>query len=249
MKKSLKISVAFILLAFFSYTVNAQAIKKVKKFNSPSSSSSFKGCNTNLVSKQGEVFSVNPGYLTTKATSDQVTVKVKKTGGRAKTTVNIYANNSLKKRIIFENGSYTTPYKQRVLNNVKNKNIKVEIVNQSVGNTFKYNAVISGKRKNVMKSGKPVSGTLIGQGFKIANIDKSCTGKTKIIVRRTGGIARGTIRVLEVPSNRQLKSITFERNDKKKEIIINSNKPLKVELKNVSVGNLLKYKINAFAIQ
>jgi hypothetical protein len=254
MRKYLKISALFIL-TFFAFSLNAQIgkIKKTKNFNSKNSA--FKGCKTSLASKKGEVYSVSPAFITTKATSNKVTVKVKKTGGRAKTTVNIYVNNILQqdKRIIFETGKDKTPFIERDLYGVKGKIIKVEIVNQSVGNTFKYIAKIIGKSKNLIKGGKPVSGTLIGQASKNVFTNKSCTQKTKIIVKRTGGNARGTIRIYEFTGNgnytRLLKSETFESNQNKKEFLMNSSKKLKIEVKNISVGKLLKYKINAIAVK
>ena len=251
MKNYLKISACIMILSLFSFNTHAQLSKvKKKKFSNTSNSRTFKKCPTNLASKAGEVFSVAPGILTTKATSDKIFVVVEKTGGRAKTTVNIYVNNVLIKRMIFENGrDFLT--KKEPLNGVKGKNIKVEIVNQSVGNSFKYRAKIVGGRKNVMKNGKPVTGTLIGQAAKKTTTNKSCTGKTTIIVKRTGGNARATIRVYENTGNgnytRLLKSETFEANKNKKELLINSSKKLLIELKNISVGNMLKYKINAFA--
>ena len=50
-------------------------------------------CSRTLTSKSGTVYSANPGTLTTTATSDQVTIRIKKTGGRAETQVNVYVNN------------------------------------------------------------------------------------------------------------------------------------------------------------
>jgi hypothetical protein len=253
-----KIVLLTIIMCAVSFSTNAQYKKKGKKIkahNQSSSSSNFKGCNRSLTNKNGEVFSVAPGILTTKATSDKVTISIKKTGGRAETQVNIYVNNVLKqnKKIEFDNGAFTTNYKNRILSGVKGKTIKVEIVNQSVANSFKYTAKIVGKVKSLMSDRKPATGTLIGQGFKNVTTKVSCTGKTKIVIRRTGGKARGTIRIFEQKSNgsytKLLKSETFEKNDSKKEFIMNSSKKLKIELKNISVGNTLKFKINAKAIQ
>lgn len=254
-----KITLLTFLMCAFVFSANAQftAKKKGKKraivHNSANNSNStFLGCSSNLAYKKGEVFSVAPGIITAIPTSDKVTVSVKKTGGRAETQVNIYVNNVFKKKIEFDNGNTTSGYKNRVLTGVKNKMIKVEIVNQSVANTFKYTAKIVGKRKTTMKDGKVAKGTLIGQGFKKAYALKSCTGKTRVVVRRKSGIARATIRVFEKVGNtysHQVESVTFERNETVKKIVINSDKKLKVELKNVSVGNLIEYKINTIAIQ
>ena len=91
-----KLNILVVVFTFFAFSVNAQVIKKVKKRVHPISSvtnsnSTFEGCNVTLASKNGVVYSINPGYLTTVARSNKVTVIIKKTGGRAKTTVNIYA--------------------------------------------------------------------------------------------------------------------------------------------------------------
>ena len=250
MKNKLNILVA--VFAFFTFSVNAQVIKKVKKRVHPISSTTnnsnttFEGCDMTLASKDGVVYSVNPGYLTTVARSNKVTVSIKKTGGRAKTIVNIYAGNQLKKRIIFENGDYKTT-KQRVLNNVKNKKIKVEIVNQSVGNTFKYTAKINGKDIRLTPDRKAVTGNLGGQFEKNVRTRYSCTGKVRVIVKRTGGTARATLLIFE--GTKTLKSVIFERNQNTKNFILNANSGIKIKLKNISIGNVFKYKINAYAIQ
>ena len=252
MKNKLNILVA--IIAFFTFSVNAQVIKKIKKKAHPissntSSNSTFEGCNVTLASKNGVVYSVNPGYLSTVARSNKVTVSIKKTGGRAKTTVNIYAGNQLKKRIIFENGDYKTT-KQRVLNNVRGKKIKVEIVNQSVGNTFKYTAKIIGKDTSLTPNRTPVKGVLAGQFEKRITIKKSCTGKTKIIITRTSGRAQAAIKITYSKNNRsKQKETIFSGFPKTKEFIINSDKSIHIYMKNMSVLDRFGYKINAYAIQ
>lgn len=249
------ISLVIVLLFAVTFEANSQ-MRKVVSRTTTTSNSTFKGCSITLGNKTGEVFSVAPGILQARATSESVTVKVRKTGGRAETQVNIYVNGTLKraKKIEFDNGNYTTQYKNRVLNNVKGKMIKVEIVNQSVANTFKYNAKILGFSKSIVKGGAaPIKGVLLGQIKKSIETTGSCTGKTRVIVRRQSGQARGTIRVFEKSgagwSSTAIKSLTFERNENKKIFVINSNKRLKIELKNISVGNTFGYKMNALAIQ
>lgn len=249
------ISLVIVLLFAVTFEANSQMRKVVSRTTS-TSNATFKGCSATLGNKTGEVFSVAPGILKARATSKSVTVKVKKTGGRAETQVNIYVNGALRraKKIEFDNGNYSTQYKKRVLNNVKGKMIKVEIVNQSVANTFKYNAKIEGFNKSIVKGGNaPIKGILPGQIKKSIETIGSCTGKTRVIIRRQSGQARGTIRVYEKRgsgwSSTAIKSVTFERNETKKIFVVNSNKKLKIELKNISVGNMLGYKMNALAIQ
>jgi hypothetical protein len=214
-------------------------------------------CATTLASKSGTVLSANPGVLTTTATSDQVVVKIRKTGGRAETQVNVYVNNVMQPDpqdvFEFDNGNYTeSQYRSRTFNNVKGKTIKVQIVNQSVANTFKYTLKINGAKKSVATTGGKVEGTLIGQTNKTIYTEGSCTPKTRIVVRRRSGNARGNIRVWEKKSNGSWQRLdqynqTLEQNQDKKIFVVNSNKKLKVELRNVSVGNTLGYIMNALA--
>jgi hypothetical protein len=191
--------------------------------------------------------------MTATATSDQVTIKIRKTGGRAETQVNVYINNVMQSNPIeYDNGSYKPAgWQTRTLNNVNGKQIKVKVVNQSVANTFKYEAKINGNSKNITTSGAKVSGRLMGQTNKTIYSNPSCTSKARIIVRRTAGQARGNIRVWErrgaswaLLNNH---TYTFEKNQDKKIFVVNSNKKLKVELRNVSVGNTLSYVMNALA--
>lgn len=230
-----KILIVALIVSAFTFQANAQT------------------CATTLASKSGKVYSANPGNLVVKATSDQVTIKIKKTAGKAETQINIYVNNIMQqnKTIEFDNGKYTTGYRTATLNNVKNKNIKVKIVNQSTANTFSYTLKIDGASNSLASTGGKVEGSLVGQTNKTIYTNNSCTNKARIIVRRNSGRARGNIRVWE--KNGSSWSLlnqynqTLEQSESKKIFVVNSNKPLKVELRNVSVGNNLGYTMNALA--
>jgi len=210
-------------------------------------------CSTVLKSKNGTVYSANPAVINTVATSNQVTVKVKKTGGRAETQVNVYVDNVMQPNPIeYDNGTYIpSGWQTRTLNNVNGKQISVRIVNQSVANTFKYDAKIEGMSSNITTTGDKSTGRLMGQTNKTIYTNASCTGKARIIVRRTDGKARGNIRVWQKNGNSwslmNNHTYTFEKNQDKKIFVVNSNKQLKVELRNVSVGNTLSYVMNALA--
>lgn len=204
-------------------------------------------CPSILLSKSGTALSVRPAVAKKRATTNNVTVRVKKTGGRAETQVNIYINNVIQppKKMEFDNGN-DTPTKVRQLSGVRGKEIKVEIVNQSVGNKFKYKLDIQGRSSYLAES---KTGKLMGQQNKTIITKPSCTGKTEIVVERTNGKARGNIRVWQkvganwVAMNNL--SETLEKSERIEKIPVNSNKALKIELRNVSVGNTLSYKMYA----
>ena len=234
--KSLKVTLIVLFVAVFSVQVNAQT------------------CATTIKSKTGKVYSANPATITATATSNQVTVKIRKTKGRAETQVNIYVDNVMQPNPIeYDNGTYIPPgWQTRTLNNVNGKQIKVKVVNQSVGNTFSYSLKIDGENRSVATTGGKVDGTLIGQQNKTIYTNGSCTPKTQIIVRRRSGKARGNIRVWEKRANGTWAFLsqytkTLEKNDDKKIFVVNSNKQLKIELRNVSVGNTIGYRMNALA--
>jgi|GEM_PF-6676279 len=209
--------------------------------------SAAQSCSSTLKSRSGTVMAAGPAKIEFRATSNSVKVEINKTGGKAKTTVNIYANGSFKGRIIFENGR-DTPKKSKTIPGVNGKNIKVEIVNQSVGNKFKYSMKATGSTSNLSKSGK-VTGRLVGQTKKTIYTNASCTNKTKVIIKRTSGNARGTVRVWKKNGSSwvEYSSDTFERSQPNNEMVINVNtsRELKIELKNISVGNTFSYSMDA----
>lgn len=234
--KALKVTLVVLFVSAFSMQVSAQT------------------CSTTIKSKTGKVYSANPANITVTATSSQVTVKIKKTAGRAETQVNVYVDNVMQPNPIeYDNGTYIpSGWQTRTLNNVNGKQIKVKIVNQSVANTFSYSLKIVGESRSIATTGGKVDGTLVGQQNKTIYTNGSCTPKTQIIVRRRSGRARGNIRVWEKRNNGTWAFLgqytkTIEQNEDKKIFVVNSNKKLKIELRNVSVGNTIGYRMNALA--
>lgn len=233
MKSTIKFTLIAFVIAAFSFQTEAQ------------------NCSRTLKSKTGKVYSANPGTYSVTATSDQVTVKIKKTAGRAETQVNILVNGQMQSNPIeYNNGNYIpSGWQTRTLNGVSGKVIKVQVVNQSVANTISYSSKIIGNSNNVTTTGKKVTGLLLPQTNKTIYTNASCTGKARIIVRRTNGVARGNIRVWErIGINWVLKNnagAMIEQNQDKKIWVVNSNKALKIELRNVSVGNRINYVMNA----
>ncbi len=236
MKLSIKLTIVAFIFAAFTFQTQAQS-----------------SCARVLKSKTGKVYSANPGVLSAVATSNQVTVRVRKTGGKAETQINILVNGQMQPNPMeYDNGNLIpSGWKTRTINNANGKTIKVQIVNQSVANTFSYEAKIEGMSGNITTTGAPVTGTLYGQTNKTIYTNASCTGKARIIVRRTSGKARGNIRVWEkVGSSWNLKNGAgemLEQNEANDIFVVNSSRPLKIELRNVSVGNKVGYKMNAVA--
>ena len=102
---------------------------------------------------------------------------------------------------------------------------------------------------SLMKERHLIEGNLFGQGKNTIYTYPSCKSKTKIIVRRKSGRAKGTISVYERTGSNWNSNPTMVRileQDQDQQIFtVNSNKELKIELKNNSVGNQLGYSINA----
>lgn len=209
--------------------------------------SAAQSCTSTLTSRTGTVMAAGPAKIEFRATSNSVKVEINKTGGKAKTTVNIYANGSFKDRMIFENGR-DTPKMSKTISGVNGKNIKVEIVNQSVGNKFQYSMKATGSTSNLSKTGKE-TGRLMGQQKKTIYTNASCTNKTKLTIKRTSGKSRGTVRVWKKSGSSwvEYSSDTFERSQPRNEMVINANtsQELKIELKNISVGNTFSYTMEA----
>ncbi|MCI4667535.1 MAG: hypothetical protein MRZ79_05185 [Bacteroidia bacterium] len=200
-------------------------------------------CTKNIKSRTGTVYAAGPAKTTFKATGNTVTVKVNKTGGRAETRVNVYANNQLKKTYQFPNGNYSRE-KVLAVNGVKNKTIRVDIINQSVGNKFEYRLNCFSAAPASLGS---VSGLLAGQGKKTQTFDRVCSSKKriKITVTRQGGQAKGIITVKK--NGRQIATRVFGKNEKSVPLTYSNagNARYTVELKNVSVGNTIKYRMSA----
>lgn len=200
-------------------------------------------CNKILANRSGSVYAAGPAKESFKATGNSVTVKVQKTGGRAQTIVNIYVNNQRKKYISFNNGNYTKT-KSVVVPTSPNQNVRVEIVNQSVGNKFEYRLTCTGPAPSSLGS---VSGNLVGQAKKTQTFDRVCASKNKIniTISRTGGQARGTVIVKK--NGRQIDSKVLNNQQTRMNLSYSNagNARYTVELKNVSVGNTLGYRMSA----
>lgn len=210
-------------------------------------------CNKQIKSKTGKVYSAAPGVIeVSNIKGSSVTVKIKKTAGKAETQVNFYINGAMQPKVVnFDNGTYKNPkWTVRTFNNVQGKKLTVKVVNQSVANTFSYDCRIIGKTSNLLNGATRVTGNLAGNTKKTIYTKSGCTNKTKITIVQTSGKARATYRVWAKQANGQWSELlnkngTIEKAEKSKTIIVNTNKQLKVEVKNVSIGNMFGYRITA----
>lgn len=193
-------------------------------------------CTRTLASKSGTVYAGGPVKINLKPTSSSITVKVNKTDGKAQTIVNIYVNNVRKGYIQFNNGKYTTS-KSKTISGVKGKSVRVEVINQSVGNKFKYSLTVKGVT-NALGSG---SGNLAGQVKKTITFDRACKNNAKITVRRTNGNARANVYFYR--NNVKVGEAIMDPNQTKIERSFGgaNGKTFKVEVKNISVGNTIRF--------
>ncbi|MCB0629324.1 MAG: hypothetical protein R2824_04110 [Saprospiraceae bacterium] len=141
---------------------------------------------TMYINKTGTVNSVKRDVTTFRSTTDWVTINLSKTGGKAHTIVQIYANNLLVQTLEFENGTKLTA-KSYTITQARSKNIKIEMINKSVGNTFQYSLKCTGE--NTCRQNE-TAGTVEGGQSKNYDYSPQCNS-TRIRITRTGGRAAG----------------------------------------------------------
>ena len=247
MKKSIIFFVA-ILISSFAFSQRTQALKKAGVH---AASIPIATCPVRIDRKKGKVYSVAPGILKASSKYEDVNVLIKKTGGKARTQVNIYVNGRLTKKIKFDNGDYTTDYKTRKLTNVLDKNIKVEIINQSIGNTFSYDLKLEGVSQNLIPRLIRVVGLLYHKS-KTIYTNASCTGKAKIVFHRIVGNAYVEIKVYEkrgsTYSSSPIKKLRINGNERNKTFTVNSSKPLKILIWNISRATVAEFTFNVLPV-
>ncbi|MEO0898977.1 MAG: hypothetical protein AAFY71_21375 [Bacteroidota bacterium] len=224
MKSTVSILISFVIALSFVFQGTTQA-----------------QCTKVLKSRTGTVYAAGPAKTTLRPTSNSITVKVNKRGGRAQTIVNIYVNNVRKKFINFNNGNYSST-KTAVITGVRNKNVRIDIVNQSVGNKFEYKLTVTGEAPASL--GK-LSGNLVGQTQKTKTFDKSCKNNVRITVKRKSGQARASLVIKK--NGRVVQNFLFNNNTQNFSKSFPNSKDARytVELRNLSVGNRFGYEMSA----
>ncbi|MEL6484855.1 MAG: hypothetical protein AAFP96_08425 [Bacteroidota bacterium] len=203
-------------------------------------STSLFACTKTFVNRNGTVYAGGPAKSTFTSTANSITVRVSKTDGKAQTIVNIYVNNVRKGFIEFNNGNYTKT-KTKTISGTKGKSVRVEIVNQSVANKFKYTMKVTGTSDDLGSQ----TANLVGQTQKSVTFTKPCKNTIRITIRRTSGKARANVFIY-----RDGRKIFDEVLDKNETTITRTYtgakaKSYKAVVKNVSVGNTIGVKISA----
>lgn len=203
-------------------------------------------CTKTIKARTGTVYGGGPAKTTFRANENTVEINVTKTGGRAQTIVNIYVNGQMQqgKSLTFQNGNYSNTTKTATISGVRGKEIRVDIVNQSVGNKFEYRLKATAETKDLGSD----QGNLAGQGKKTMTLGISCDNNASITVRRTGGTAKAIVKVMRMGGQSLNGGGTVIDNNQSSITIPVSgvrNQRLRVEVKNVSVGNFFKFNMSA----
>ena len=203
------------------------------------------------INKSGTVYSARPGSASFRATTDEVTIKVTKTGGQAETQVNIYVNNRLTKKMEFDNGRYSNKAVTRVLKGVKNKNIQVKIVNQSVTNTFKYKLLCTGDQPAGSLCPKVIekfSGTVYSVRPRAFTLKPQCNDLL-LKVAKTGGKAETQVNVYVNGRFQHAHKLEFDNGNGTRTRTTTlrnvKGRTVKVEIVNQSATNTFKYTFTA----
>ncbi len=232
--KTIKTILSLAILLGLSYQVTAQT------------------CPSLLREKNGTVYSPSPANFKETGVSNQTTIEIQKTDGRAKAEIYFYVDDVRQGGVMTFNSGNQRGFQRRTLNNTKNKEVKVKIYNRSVSNKFKYTAKIKGEKRSITEKGGPSQGMLVGQQKKSIKTNSPCTPKTEVIIKRRNGVARATIRVYRnlygdnwtlLPQYSDL----MEQQDTQRRFTVETSSRIKVELQNISVGNTFSYTMNALA--
>lgn len=202
-------------------------------------------CEKVIKSRTGTVYAGGPARTTFTPNESVVTIEIRKKSGRAQTTVNFYIDGQLQlnKTLTFQNGNYTDT-QSSTLRNVRGREVRVDIVNQSVANKFEYS--LKARVQTLwLGSGK---GNIYGQDKKTFTLSVACQNDARITIQRTGGKAKAIINVYTL-SGRSLNNggTVMNRNQSSIRIPISGirNQRIRVEVKNVSVANWLKFSMDA----
>lgn len=205
-------------------------------------------------SATGKVYSVRKGdfFYINKGGIQQI--KVRKTGGRAETQMKIYFDGRLlrNKKVEWDAGNFTDEgrYTTVDLTGISTgRMLRIEFTNQSVGKTFSYKLKLLKEKTTLIKSDKDnISGTLLGKQKKTIYTNKPCGSRSFIDIWKYRGKARASVKVFEKRSDGTWRPLnqyskTIEKNESDTEFYVNSSRELKIELRNLSVGNRFKYNV------
>ena len=200
------------------------------------------------VNRKGTVYSAIPGRYNFKSKTTDVTIVLNKTGGQAKTIVNIYVDNRRSATMKFENGFYKRKT-TRVLKNVKGKNIKIEIVNQSVTNKIDYHILCTGILQTDEICPKTIlnkNGTVLAVAPGTYTVKPLCND-LKITLKKTGGKAETQVNVYVNGRYRRTNMMKFSAGNYQRTLSTTvknvRGQKVKIDIVNQSVLNDFRYNI------
>lgn len=145
------------------------------------------------LNKNGSITPGKAAIFNFRSTTDQVLVHVIKRGGQAIGWVEVYVDNVFKERLEFSAGSRNLA-KDAALIGVKNKSIRIKVINKAGEEAFKYELRSVGNdldKKIRPGKGCPrgyTSGTVQAGQPKVMTIRPLCD-QIEIVIQRTGGRA------------------------------------------------------------
>ncbi len=200
------------------------------------------------VHKSGTVYSVNPGRSTFTSSSEEIEILIRKTDGRAETQVNVYVDNVLRTIIEFDNGRYTLE-QTRTISDVLNREVMIEIVNQSVANTFSYFLRCFGEETiicpNLLENR---NGIVYAGGPRRFRLTPKCQN-LELVVSKTGGKAETQVSIYVDGIFQNDQTIEFDNGKytATESVVLQdvSNKHIVVEIINQSFTNTFRYNFRA----
>ena len=197
-------------------------------------------CIAILESKTGTVYKNTSYTLNLKPDTEEITVAIKKTDGKAKAIIYIYVDGIQKEIIEFEKGK-TFLSKSKSLKEIRHKNIKVEIVNQSAQDKFGYALTIKGITTSLGKQ----EVKLLPLMKKTLYTDKACNEKINIKLIRKTGKAKTTVYIYRGNTKVWNGIWMAGQHSIHKSFSESANKKYKVEVKNISSKEQISFSMTA----
>ncbi|MCV6630857.1 MAG: hypothetical protein OIF50_13485 [Flavobacteriaceae bacterium] len=204
---------------------------------------SYAECPQVFKERSGRVMAAAPAKVRFEFTKGPLTVRVKKTSGRARTQVIFFEDNQQKSRTIdFPSGKgNTNSWRTITFNYPANsnavKNMRVEIINQSVGHTFGYELELIGNNKSLQKTNGNYSGNIRPQQGSDFVLNRSCTGSAEIVIKKSGFVDIAYWIYEKNGSGWRIipgkEGVLMDRRTTEKKETIQSNRQTKVRIRNV----------------
>ncbi|MFC7358507.1 hypothetical protein ACFQO1_12470 [Jejudonia soesokkakensis] len=238
-----------ILIHFGSLAQSLNTNTEIKEKSNRTTSEKL--CRYVAADQKGKILAGNLIKIERKISNAAVTISVTKTEGESRATASIYIDEKFVDRLVFNPDDRDTTLTKN-LSEVNGKTVRLEIINQSKSAFFVYSASIETNSNSLLEKGNQIKGILLGQTKKTITSFASCTNRASILINRTDGSARAAVKIWKRNDKNWelLETKTFETLQPNNQLILNYNtsKPLKIEIKNISVKEKFKYHIDVVAV-